>query len=255
MLEMGRLWRAPDVGAGLDLRVLGLFLTIFIHPTVVFDRRVLGDTLIYDPRYPHAEDFDLFRRILAAYPVQLLNIPLLAYRLHKSRVSFQHRRIQQSSHLRIVAENLRADGFNLDTDALPALAAAGSPEALDRVIAFLDELDAALAVAPPRLRASYRAGASHLHHFLRNVLLDAGQAPLLCNMLSRTGRWGTLRRRERLILRLTAPVPALASFLMHQSNQFQRLIDLPTSRSAAGLVSKLSPVPASPGASPATSRA
>jgi hypothetical protein len=243
------------VGAGLDLRVLGLFLTIFIHPTVVFDRRVVGDTLIYDPRYPHAEDFDLFRRILAAYPVQLLNIPLLAYRLHKNRVSFQHRRIQQSSHLRIVAENLRADGFNLDTDALPALAAAGSPEALDRVIAFLDELDAALAVAPPRLRASYRAGASHLHHFLRNVLLDAGQAPLLCNMLSRTGRWGTLRRRERLILRLAAPVPAVASFLMHQSNQFQRLIDLPTSRSAAGLVSKLSPAPASPGASPATSRA
>lgn len=245
MLEMGRLWRTQGPGVGRhDLRVLGLFFTVFIHPTVMFDRRVLGETLRYDPSYPHAEDFDLFRRIFAAGRVHLLNTPLLAYRLHKNRVSFKHRQVQQKSHLRIVSENLLAEGFNLDAEALPALSAATTTETIDRVVAFMGELDAQVAAKPASLRPSYEAGASHLAHFLMNMLLDAGKAPLLCRFLARTGKWRTIRRRERIILRLAAPVPALASALMHQSNQLQRLLELPASRSAAGLLSGLSPVPA-----------
>lgn len=238
-LEMGRLWRTPAPGAGRhDLRVLGLFFTVLIHPTVMFDKRVLGDELHYDERYPHAEDFDLFRRIFAENPVRLLKTPLLAYRLHTNRVSFKHKQIQQHSHLRIVAENLAADGFDLDVEALPALAephAIKALETIDRVVACLGELDRQIPARPPPLRQSYEAGAGILGHLLMRVLLDAGQAPLAREFLVRSGKWQTIRRRERLILSLTAPMPALASALMHQSNQFQLLLELPTSRPASSL--------------------
>lgn len=240
MLEAGRLWAMRDqiLHEG-DLRVLSLFFAVFIHPTVMYDRRVLGDVLHYDSRYPHAEDFDLFRRIVAASPVRLLETPLLAYRMHDNRVSIRHREQQQDSHLRIVAENLRADGFDIDVDALPAVAATKSFDTVSRVAAMLDELDARTAQRPARQRASYEAGATRLVHFLMHVLLDAGQAPLLCELLARAGKWRTIRRRERLILRLAAPVPHLAAALMRQSYRLQRLIDLPASRPVSGLMADL----------------
>src|SRR5690606_27213888 len=138
-------------------------------------------------------------------------------------------------HLRIVVENLTADGFDLDAEALPALAEAKTLETVDRVAACLAELDRQIAAKPAPLRESYEVGAGILGHLLMRVLLDAGQAPLACEFLMRSGKWRTIRRRERLILRLTAPMPALASALMHQSNQFQRLLELPASRPASSL--------------------
>lgn len=241
MLELGRLWRAPadPILQEGDLRVLSLFFSVFIHPTVMYDRRVLGEVLRYDPGYAHAEDFDLFRRITAAAPVRLLPTPLLAYRMHNGRVSIRHREEQQLSHLRIVAENLRADGFDLDAEALPAVAAAKTAENVARVAALLDALDAQIAERPAQLRASYESGAVRLGHFLMHVLLDDDKAPLLCDMFARTGKWRTIRRRERVILRMGALIPPLASALMRQSNRLQLLIELPASRSARGLMAEL----------------
>lgn len=234
LLEMGRLWRFDPIAGG-DLRILSQFFTAFIHPTVMFDRRVLGDVLHYDARYPHAEDFDLFRRIISVAPVKLIDAPLLAYRMHNNRVSMRHRELQQGSHLRIVAENLRANGFDLDAAALPALAAEKTHEAVVRVGAMLAALDTQISERPAPQRSSYEAGAVRLTHFLMHVLLDSGQARLLCELLTRTGKWTAIRRRERVILRLTSPAPVLASALMHISNSMQRLLELPTSRSASAL--------------------
>jgi cellulose synthase/poly-beta-1,6-N-acetylglucosamine synthase-like glycosyltransferase len=241
VLDARRLWRAhqdPIFYEG-DLRVLSLFFTVFIHPTVMYDRRVLGDLLHYDSHYPHAEDFDLFTRIIATSPVRLLRTPLLAYRMHNNRVSIRYRELQQDSHLRIVAKNLLADGFSLDVGALPAIAAEKNLDNALRAAAVLDQLDAQIAQRPEGQRPSYEAGAVRLVHFLMHVLLDASKAPLLCAMLARSGKWSTIRRRERLILRLASPIPQLASALMRQSDSLQRLVELPASRSADRLMAGL----------------
>jgi len=241
ILEAGRLWRARDepIFREGDLRVLSQFFCVFIHATVMFDRRVLGDLLHYDASYQHAEDFELFSRIVATAPVRLLQTPLLAFRMHDNRVSKRYQEEQRETHLRIVAENLRADGFALDEGALRAIAAEKNRDTVLRVAAMLSDLDEQIALRPVLERPSYQEGMVQLVHFLMHVLLDAKQAPLLCELLDRTRNWRTIRRRERAILRLASRMPMLASELMRQSSYWQRLIELPTSRPASALIASL----------------
>jgi hypothetical protein len=205
----------------------------------MFDRRVLGDLLHYDASYQHAEDFELFSRIVATAPVRLLQTPLLAFRMHNNRVSKRYQEEQRETHLRIVAENLRADGFALDEGALRAIAAEKNRDTVLRVAAMLSDLDEQIALRPVLERPSYQEGMVQLVHFLMHVLLDAKQAPLLCELLDRTRNWRTIRRRERAILRLASRMPMLASELMRQSSYWQRLIELPTSRPASALIASL----------------
>ena len=65
------------------LRILSMFFTIFMHPTVVYNRNVIRDDILYyDENYKHAEDFDLFRWLADRYPAAMIPENLIAYRIH-----------------------------------------------------------------------------------------------------------------------------------------------------------------------------
>ncbi|RUY08051.1 glycosyltransferase, partial [Mesorhizobium sp. M7A.F.Ca.CA.004.04.1.1] len=90
--------------------VLAMFFTIFMHPTVVYNRKVIDDSVLhYDPIYRHAEDFDLFRRLAGRYPAAMMPENLVVYRVHEASVTSRHVKEMRRTHLRIVAENLERE--------------------------------------------------------------------------------------------------------------------------------------------------
>lgn len=212
-----------------DLRTLSLFFTIFIHPTVMLDRRVLGPALHFDSAYPHAEDFELFRRIAASHVIHLIHEPLLAYRLHDNSVSVRHRRTMRRTHLKIVAENLRNDELTGDPEALVDVGETVSRRSVDRLQTMICEMKANVETREPRLRASYEAGIANLIIFLMNMLIDEGEPALVCRLLSALDQWKCVRRRERALLRIFSRAPRLASASLNASNAIQYILDRPGS--------------------------
>lgn len=66
----------------------------FCHGSVMFRRSMLQEIGEYDPKYPHAQDYDLFWRIACRYPVATISDPLYAYRVHGGRVTSNRRRFR-----------------------------------------------------------------------------------------------------------------------------------------------------------------
>jgi hypothetical protein len=200
--------RWPDA----DLPVLSRFFTVFRHSTVMFDRHVLGPgQLRYDAAYPHAEDFDLFRRITAAHETRIIQEPLLAYRVHDTSVSKTAATSMRRSHLKIVCENLGALGVDV---AVPALMEPDpSPDAALGDMVRLAELALGLPTSrPPSERPAFETGCTCLFFFLREMALQEFGAALAAQFLDETHGWGHMRRRETYVLKTLRRAPALASF-------------------------------------------
>lgn len=67
------------------------FYCPFIHPTVMIRKDVIADMReVFDSKYVHAEDFELWTRL--ATRTKMANIPefLLDYRIHDAQISSQH---------------------------------------------------------------------------------------------------------------------------------------------------------------------
>ena len=199
--------RWPDA----DLGVLSRFFTAFRHSTVMFNPRVIAPgQLRYDPAYPHAEDFELFRRICSAHPARILQEPLLGYRVHRWSVSTTAAKAMRRTHLRIVCENLRALGLDAATPEL--MKASPSPEAAFADMVRLAGMGQALpASRDPSERAANEEGCAHLFFFLRAMALDEFGYGFAARFLDRTGGWSYMRRRETYMLRALRDTPALAS--------------------------------------------
>ena len=194
-----------------DLGILSQFFTIFIHSTVVFSRRVIpSGVLAYDPRYQHAEDFDLFRRIAASFPAIMLGENLVAYRSHEESVTNRHKSQMRRTHLSIVAENLDRAGLVHGAGDLCDVGRVVTAETVRRAADALLRLEAAIAGQPEKRRASYEAGALNLFYFLYQLIGDACRPQLTHEFLTRTGRWGSIRRRERCALLAGARAPWLS---------------------------------------------
>jgi len=182
-----------------DMAVLARFYTIFIHSTVMYDREVLkSQELRYDPRYPHAEDFDLFRRIAFSHPVISERRCLVGYRLHEGSVTARAKREMRQTHVRIVAENL-ADLDVHDLAAMKAVVASPAPDTIARLSRLLVALERGIATRPPEERESWRQGMVHLFYFFYTLVRDEGDARLVRQLLEQTGRGDLVRRRERIV--------------------------------------------------------
>jgi len=195
-----------------DLAVLSLFFTVFRHSTVMFNRRVLKPgQLRYDPGYPHAEDFELFRRISGAHESRIIQQPLLGYRVHDGSVSKTAAKAMRRSHLKIVCENLRALGVEV---AVPALMEDEPvPEAALDDMVRLAELTLRLpASRPASERAAFQVGCTNLFFFLREMALHEFGAGLAARFLDRAQGWGYMRRREVYLLKTLKGAPVLARF-------------------------------------------
>ncbi|BCH30456.1 glycosyl transferase [Mesorhizobium sp. L-8-10] len=194
-----------------DLRILSLFFTIFIHSTVVYNRDVLPDALLhYDARYPHAEDFDLFRRITAHFPAVMMEESLIAYRTHDGSVTSRHKKRMRATHLNIVGENLRQEGLMPDHRLLRSIAKEATPESVRAAADYVLRLETAVAATSAPSRTSYEAGWLNLFYFIYTMIADEKRPELTRQFLDETGKWGLIRRRERYAWQAGSLAPGLS---------------------------------------------
>ncbi|MDX8517406.1 glycosyltransferase family 2 protein [Mesorhizobium dulcispinae] len=203
----------------LGLPVLSKFFTIFMHPTVIYNRNVIADAdLHYDSSYRHAEDFDLFRRLADCYPAVLLEESLLVYRVHAGSVTSRHIREMRRTHLRIVGENLERVGL-AGTQDLRAIGDTVSFDTVARAAAFMRALEERIAALPAAVRPSFEAGALNLFYFLYQLVNDEEQPALTHEFLTLTGKWNAIRRREKYALSPGAWAPWLSQASMWAGKQ------------------------------------
>lgn len=100
------------------ISVDGYFRAQFCHPSVIFDMsKIDRKDLFYDSNYPHAEDLELWLRLLKKYKGGNLGRPLIYYRRgHATNVSSIHaakqfesavKAVQRHSEIPISSEELR----------------------------------------------------------------------------------------------------------------------------------------------------
>jgi glycosyltransferase involved in cell wall biosynthesis len=194
-----------------SLRVLSMFFTLFLHSTVVYNRRILSDgVLAYDQAYPHAEDFELFRRIVGRYPAKMIDESLIAYRMHGESVTNRHTRQMRRTHLKIVAENLSRDGLIDDAPSISAIGEEVTIDTVRRAADYMLALGDKISALPAGIRPSYDEGALCFFYFLYQLVGDEQKPALTHEFLTRTARWGSIRRRERYGLRPGARAPWLS---------------------------------------------
>ncbi|KKC27176.1 glycosyltransferase family 2 protein [Sphingomonas sp. SRS2] len=181
-----------------DLAVMARYFTMLLHPTVMFRRSVIGEAeLRYDDNYPHAEDFDLFRRIARQHRTMITDRPLLAYRVHVESVSATRKTEMRYTHLRIVAENLaEAHGYRWDERNAEILERVDH-ESVTRASRLIAALDRITELAEPSLKMAHKEGADNLFFFLYTIIWESGETGLLSMFVDTTGRRNQIRRRER----------------------------------------------------------
>ncbi|WP_336810475.1 glycosyltransferase family 2 protein [Bosea sp. MMO-172] len=88
------------------------------HPAVIMRREVVSNLGGYRRQYKHAEDYDLWLRVYdAGYAIENIAVPVLHYRQHAEKVSFQHSQQQKLTALVArLAHRARAEGLADSTD-------------------------------------------------------------------------------------------------------------------------------------------
>jgi hypothetical protein len=84
------------------------FGSFFCHPAAMLRRQIFDSVGGYDPAFPHAEDYDLWLRVVEKHALDNLPRTLLRLRWHGENVSVQHRETQQAGARRALARSLRA---------------------------------------------------------------------------------------------------------------------------------------------------
>ena len=200
-----------DVTDNRELRVLSRFCTILRHPTVMFRRSAIPPgALRYDPAYPCAEDFDLFRRIAEVCPVRQLPTPLLAYRLHPGSVSVTRAKTMRETHMRILEENLARHYPQAAGTGFTALATRITPEAIAAAADLVHRLDALEPAQPPEERRAFRLGLRVSFYFLFARMINDHELAAARAFVEAAGKWGMIRRTERAVLGVAAAAPGLA---------------------------------------------
>lgn len=86
----------PMVLSAAGCRAALCLYTPICHPTVLMRRDALSKLgTVYTKEFPHAEDYDLFTRLVAVGDICNLDEPLLNYRLHDGQVSKQNQMAQR----------------------------------------------------------------------------------------------------------------------------------------------------------------
>lgn len=196
-----------------DWHVLSMFFTIFLHSTVMYNRKIIPeDMLVYDADYVHAEDFDLFGRIARRFPAAMIDESLVAYRIHGDSVSSRHKQQMRRTHLKIVAENLERQSLCDDPDALHGIGVAVTPDTIRRAANCILTIERKIAERTGPASSSYAHGTLCFFYFLYQLIIDAERPELTQEFLTLTGKWHFIRRRERYGLRSAAYAPWLCRF-------------------------------------------
>lgn len=77
----------------------------FAHPSVMINKRLLGEQLYYDTNFPHAEDFELWIRLAKQHRLANLPTVLLKYRESAGSISRRFYKTQRQSMVNAIAKH------------------------------------------------------------------------------------------------------------------------------------------------------
>lgn len=203
--------------------IFGRFVTALRHPTVMFRRTRLGRAaLAYDPAYPCAEDFDLFRRLAEETRIAETPDPWLTYRLHPASVSATQMAVMVRTHLAILDENLTRHYPGAGGIGLAPLADTITADGVDAAASLIRRLDALGSAQPDHERAAYETGVSTTFYFLYAHICRNGRFALARRFVDGAGRWQAIRRRERLLLAAADSLPVGSAFALFDQGEVLR---------------------------------
>lgn len=201
-----------------DLEILSWFFCVLKHPTTMFHRdRLSRQHLVYDERYIHAEDFDLFRRIAAGSEIGLIEEPLLAYRVHSQSVSVSKAEVQSRTHIRIVTENLAAQGIEVDGVRLLELTTKPQQVSVACAAGLIRQLDERARELGRDHQRAFRFGTLNLFYFFYAVLYHVADTRLLETYVRLSGKADMIRKAENWSLRTFSSWPLLTRMCLDAS--------------------------------------
>lgn len=203
--------------------VFGRFATPLRHPTVMFRRTRLGaGRLVYDPAYPCAEDFDLFRRLAEETGVAETAEPLLAYRLHSGSVTARQMERMVRTHIAILRENLARHYPDALEAGFEEIGERITPDTTQAAGALIRRLDALEDAQPEAERAAFRTGVATVFYFFYAHICRNGRYDLAHVFVDEARRWAAIRRRERVLLAAARSLPVAQGFQLFEQAQAVR---------------------------------
>lgn len=187
-----------------EIAIQSMFFAPFSHPSAMFRRSVFQEGIGYDPGYPHAEDFDIFRRVAARFRVHKIPERLVAIKRFGDSIMTRHYWPMRATHYRIVDECLMEFGVGMDFRPLHRLAGGehGGPDEVEAAARCLRDVRAHAATLDSEAAATFLAGYQNLFsHALETIAARLGEQSAR-RFAVLVGEWDRLRRREKLIFSL-----------------------------------------------------
>ncbi|WP_273804031.1 glycosyltransferase [Providencia rettgeri] len=98
------------------IKTVCFFGSPFIHPSVMFNKSLIKESLYYSNEFIHAEDYELWARLIANNDLKFSNIKdtLLKYRIVSASVSRKYEEQQKKSHENIIKKYFLNDAENIN---------------------------------------------------------------------------------------------------------------------------------------------
>ncbi|MDP2385896.1 MAG: glycosyltransferase [Bacteroidota bacterium] len=106
-----------------------LFNSSVVHPSLMIRMSLLKDLdVVFDNKFPHAEDYELWSRLIFNCKFSNVNELLFRYRLHEGQVTKKHKTIQTDSADKVRRNLLKQSGFVFSEEELRVHCLLGSSQ-------------------------------------------------------------------------------------------------------------------------------
>jgi hypothetical protein len=192
--------RVQEVGSR-DIMIANIFHGFFIHPTVMLRSSILSHAgLVYDARYRHCEDFDLWRRMTRSWRTRFLTKRGIAWRQSSTSIRVRHYAESKRIHHRIIDEQLSLYGIIPNCTVFGTAIDTTAPVSVPELGALEDALEAIWRfpgfVGADRL--AYERGFAFLIEHLIQALLIGNHAGHIVAWLRQSRFYRFAPRRDRL---------------------------------------------------------
>ncbi len=148
---------------------------------------------------------------------------LVAYSHPWDSVTSKHKRQMPRTPFDHCRQNLARNDLLEESAALEAIGAAVTSETVARLADWVLALEGEISAQPGEVRRAHEDGALCFFYFLYQLIADEEQPRLTHEFLTRTGKWGLIRRRERYGLLAAARAPWCSRISLAASKRVDRL--------------------------------